>query len=135
VRELADLGYTDAWTAETSGFDAFTPLALAVTWAPRIRVGTAIVPVYIRGPGLPAMSAAAKADIAPGRFVMGVGASSPVIVRDRNAGEYANPYARVRAPRTSSGAPWPGRRSPRRTRDPPSNGSPWNSRPGRFRRS
>ena len=29
VRELTDLGYTDAWSAETNGADAFTPLALA----------------------------------------------------------------------------------------------------------
>ena len=29
LRELVDLGYTDLWTMETSGLDAFTPLALA----------------------------------------------------------------------------------------------------------
>ena len=96
MRELSGLGYTDAWTAETSGFDAFTPLALAAAWAPQIRLGTAIVPVYTRGPGLLAMSASALADIAPGRFVLGIGASSPVIVRDWNAAEYADPYGRVR---------------------------------------
>ena len=27
--ELADLGYTDVWSAEANGADAFTPLALA----------------------------------------------------------------------------------------------------------
>ncbi|MFS2295590.1 MAG: LLM class F420-dependent oxidoreductase, partial [Actinomadura sp.] len=27
VAELSGLGYTDAWSAETNGTDAFTPLA------------------------------------------------------------------------------------------------------------
>ena len=29
ISELPDLGYTDIWSAETNGADAFTPLALA----------------------------------------------------------------------------------------------------------
>ena len=49
VRELVDLGYTDLWSAESGGYDAFTPLAVAAQWAPELRFGTAIVPVYTRG--------------------------------------------------------------------------------------
>ncbi|RCG30040.1 LLM class F420-dependent oxidoreductase [Sphaerisporangium album] len=96
VTELPDLGYTDAWSAEVNGADGFVPLALAADWAPALRVGSAIVPVSTRGPGLLAMSAATLADLAPGRFVLGIGASSPVIVEDWNAGRYAAPYARTR---------------------------------------
>ena len=44
--ELADLGYTDIWSSEADGADAFTPLALAAAWEPRLRLGTAIVPAY-----------------------------------------------------------------------------------------
>ena len=44
LAELADLGYTDIWSAESDGADAFTPLALAAAWEPRLRLGTAIVP-------------------------------------------------------------------------------------------
>ncbi|RSN62834.1 LLM class F420-dependent oxidoreductase [Amycolatopsis sp. WAC 04182] len=96
VRELPDLGYTDAWSAETAGHDAFTPLVLASQWAPQLRLGTAIVPVYTRGPGLLAMSAATVAELAPGRFVLGIGASSPVIVKNWNAAEFDAPFARSR---------------------------------------
>ncbi|MER7083929.1 LLM class flavin-dependent oxidoreductase, partial [Saccharopolyspora kobensis] len=46
IAELPDLGYTDVWSSEANGTDAFTPLALAAAWAPRLRLGTAIVPVY-----------------------------------------------------------------------------------------
>lgn len=96
VQALPDLGYTDVWSAETNGFDAFTPLALAAAWEPTLRLGTAVVPVYTRGPALVAMSAAALSAAAPGRFVLGLGASSPVIVDAWNGIEFDRPYARTR---------------------------------------
>ena len=79
-RELSELGYTDAWTAEADGHDGLTPLSLASVWAPELRLGTAILPVFTRGPALLAQSAAALASAAPGRFVLGIGSSSNVIV-------------------------------------------------------
>jgi probable F420-dependent oxidoreductase len=96
VKELPDLGYTDVWSAETAGTDAFTPLALAAEWAPGLRLGTAIAPVYTRGPGLLAMQAATIAELAPGRFVLGVGTSTPTIVTGWNAAPFDEPYARAR---------------------------------------
>src|SRR3954471_1548882 len=93
---LADAGFTDLWSSEVAGTDAFTPLALAAAWAPRMRLGTAIAPVFTRGPGLLAMTAAALAEAAPGRFQLGIGASSPVVVGDWNAAEFTAPYARSR---------------------------------------
>jgi probable F420-dependent oxidoreductase len=96
VKELPRLGYTDAWSAETAGTDAFTPLALVAEWAPELRLGTAIVPIYTRGAGLMAMQAATLAEIAPGRFVLGVGTSTPTIVENWNGVEFTEPYARTR---------------------------------------
>lgn len=96
ISELPDLGYTDVWSAETAGTDAFSPLVLASQWAPRLRLGTAIVPVYTRGPAVLAQSAATVAELAPGNFVLGIGASSPVIVGNWNATEFAEPYQRTR---------------------------------------
>ena len=96
VRALPSFGYTDAWSAETNGTDAFTPLALASAWEPSLRLGTAIVPVFTRGPALIAMSAAALAAAAPGRFVLGLGASSPVIVGNWNGIDFDRPYRRTR---------------------------------------
>ncbi|MEU8314605.1 MULTISPECIES: LLM class F420-dependent oxidoreductase [unclassified Micromonospora] len=93
---LDDAGFTDVWSSEVAGADAFTPLALAAAWSPRLRLGTAITPVFTRGPGLLAMSAAALAEAAPGRFALGVGASSPVLVRDWNAIEFDEPFKRTR---------------------------------------
>lgn len=95
-RELVDLGYTDVWSAEADGADGFTPLALAAAWAPELRLGVAIIPAYTRGPALLAQSVASLADAAPGRFVMGIGSSSNVIVERWNGIEFDEPYHRTR---------------------------------------
>jgi probable F420-dependent oxidoreductase len=96
LRELVDLGYSDCWTMETAGLDAFTPLALAAAWAPEMRLGTAIASVFTRGPALLAQQTAALAEAAPGRFVLGLGASSEAIVQGWNDIVFESPYARVR---------------------------------------
>jgi probable F420-dependent oxidoreductase len=92
----AELGYSDLWSSETAELDAFAPLAVATAWTPQMRLGTAIVPVYTRGPALLAMSIAAIAQAAPGRFIAGIGASSPAIVSSWNDIEFDKPWQRVR---------------------------------------
>ena len=94
--ELADMGYTDIWSAESDGADAFTPLALAAAWEPRLRLGTAIVPAYTRSPACFAQSVASMADAAPGRFAIGIGSSSNVIVEKWNGVPFVEPYKKVR---------------------------------------
>ena len=96
IVELADLGFTDVWTAESDGGDGLTPLALASVWEPRLRLGTAILPAYTRAPACMAQSAATMADAAPGRFVLGIGSSSNVIVERWNGVPFDEPYKKVR---------------------------------------
>jgi alkanesulfonate monooxygenase SsuD/methylene tetrahydromethanopterin reductase-like flavin-dependent oxidoreductase (luciferase family) len=80
ARRAEELGWTDAWSFESGMFDAFTPLALAAAATERMRLGTAIAPSFLRPAGLLAMHAAAMAEAAPGRFVLGIGSSTQVIV-------------------------------------------------------
>lgn len=96
VTSLPELGYTDAWSAELNGIDAFTPLTLASQWAPQLRLGTAIVGIYTRAPVALAVSAGALAHLAPGRFVMGIGTSSQVAVEQWNGIPFEKPYQRSR---------------------------------------
>lgn len=96
LRRIVDLGYTDCWTLETAALDAFTPLAVAAAWAPELRLGTAIASVFTRGPALLAQQAAALEEVAPGRFVLGIGSSSDAMVRGWNGIPFEAPYARVR---------------------------------------
>src|SRR5437660_9753277 len=74
------LGYTDVWSAEVGATDAFSPLAAIAVKTDRVRLGTALVPVFTRPPALTAMSAAGLQQLSGGRFVLGIGTSSPAIV-------------------------------------------------------
>lgn len=96
IVELADLGYTDVWSAEANAHDAFTPLALASVWAPTLRLGTAIVPVFTRGRATLAQCVGSLAQAAPGRFALGIGTSSDVIVERWNGIPFERPYDKVR---------------------------------------
>ncbi len=95
-RELVDLGYTDLWSAESGAYDAFTPLVLAAAWAPELRVGTAIIPVYTRGAMTLASQIASLCAANPGQFAVGIGSSSNIIVERWNGIPFDKPYQRVR---------------------------------------
>ena len=93
---LADLGYSDVWSAEVDGADGFTPLTLAAAWESRLNLGVAVTPAFTRGPGLLAMSVAALAEVAGGRFIMGLGSSSMPVVQSWNGIAFEQPYAKTR---------------------------------------
>lgn len=95
AQEAERLGYTDAWSFEVDGIDAFSPLAV-VGLATRLRVGVAIANVFTRGPATLAITAAGIAEIAPGRFCLGIGAGSQPIVEAWNGGRFTRPATRVR---------------------------------------
>lgn len=103
VTALPDLGYADVWTGEGSGADAFTPLAAAAAWQPRLGVGTGVVPVHTRGPGVLAQTAATLANLvaprpdgSPGRVLLGIGTSVPAHVSAINGIDFDRPVARLR---------------------------------------
>jgi probable F420-dependent oxidoreductase len=96
IKELEQLGYTDVWSSEANGHDGFTPLTLASVWAPSLRLGSAIVPAYTRGPATMAQCVGALADAAPGRVAFGIGTSSNVIVERWNDIPFDEPYKKTR---------------------------------------
>jgi probable F420-dependent oxidoreductase len=78
------------------GADGFTPLALAAAHTERMRLGTGIVNPFTRGPAVLAQHAAALADASGGRFVLGLGSSSNVIVEQWNGVPFERPLSKVR---------------------------------------
>jgi probable F420-dependent oxidoreductase len=96
VRRAEAAGFVDLWTGETNGPDGFTPLVLAAAWTSAMRLGTGVVNPYTRGPAVLAQHAAALADASRGRFVLGLGASSNVIVERWNQVPFEKPLSRVR---------------------------------------
>ncbi|HUA35291.1 MAG TPA: LLM class F420-dependent oxidoreductase [Candidatus Binataceae bacterium] len=81
VRTAERCGYTDAWSYESFGADAFSPIAAASMVSTKLRFGTAIVPVFSRPAPLIAMSAITTNQISGGRFILGLGISTPNIMQ------------------------------------------------------
>jgi probable F420-dependent oxidoreductase len=96
VERAEAAGWDDFWTGDTNGPDGFTPLALAAAWTERMRLGTGVVSAFTRGPAVLAQHAAALADASGGRFVLGIGSSSDVIVERWNGVPFEKPRTRVR---------------------------------------
>jgi probable F420-dependent oxidoreductase len=91
-----ELGYTDIWSAEVGAVDGFTPLAAIAPRTRTARLGVALIPAYTRPPALAAMSAASIQALSGGRFVLGVGSSSPAIVGSWMGQDFDRPVDRVR---------------------------------------
>ncbi len=96
VRAAEAAGYTDAWSGETGGHDGFSSLVLAAAWTDRMRLGTGVVNVFTRGPAVLAQHASALQDASEGRFCLGIGSSSNVIVERWNGIPFEGPRTRVR---------------------------------------
>jgi probable F420-dependent oxidoreductase len=96
ARRAEELGYESLWIADVGGPDPFVVAAAAAAVTSRARIGTAVIPAYTRSAPVIAGAAASCAELAPGRFVLGVGASSENIVQNWSGIPFRRPLARVR---------------------------------------
>lgn len=90
------LGFTDVWTSEIGGADGFSLLAAIAVRTERLRLGVGVVPVYTRPPALIAMSAAALQSLSGGRFSLGLGTSTEIVVEQWMGLSLDRPLARMR---------------------------------------
>ena len=91
------LGYDSVWIADTgAGPDAFVVGAAVATCTTRLRIGTAVIPVYTRTPSVMAAGAGSLAQLAAGRVVLGIGASSETIVDTWGGVPFSRPLNRIR---------------------------------------
>lgn len=94
---LADeLGYDSFWIPEAWGYEIFSLLAELALATKRIKLGTGIVNVFSRSPGLIAMSAATVDEISGGRFILGVGTSGAKVIEGFHGRPFAKPLTQVR---------------------------------------
>ena len=96
ARWAEERGFEDAWTPEISDPNAFVVLTAAALATTRIRLGTAIIPLGTRTVPTLAAAAASLAELAPGRFALGVGVSSRAIVEQWHGVPYGRPLERAR---------------------------------------
>ena len=75
-------GYAEAWTDEVDAVDGLTPLAWLAGKSTALTLGVGVVPVSTRPAALLALSAAALQQLSGGRFILGLGASTPNVVEE-----------------------------------------------------
>ena len=96
IRAAEEAGYTDGWPGEVQGIDGFTPVTIAAMASEQMRLGTGVVNVFTRGPAVLAQHALALQELSRGRFALGIGSSSDVIVERWNGIPFERPLTRVR---------------------------------------
>jgi F420-dependent oxidoreductase-like protein len=96
VQLADDLGYDSFWVPEAWGYESFAVLTEMAVKTKRIKLGTGIINVYSRSPGLIAMSAATLDDISEGRLLLGIGTSAPRVIEGFHGRAYDKPLTQVR---------------------------------------
>lgn len=96
ARYAQERGHRELWLAEVAGGDAYAVAGALAVGAPGMRIGTAVVPAQTRTPMVHAMAAMSLSQLTSGKFVLGLGLSSPNIVRDWGGQPYDQPLLRLR---------------------------------------
>ncbi|MBT5195173.1 MAG: LLM class flavin-dependent oxidoreductase [Rhodospirillaceae bacterium] len=89
-------GYEDGWMGDAGPPDVTTLTAALAAHTQTLRLGIAVVPVYSRTPAVLAASANTLGQLLPGRFVMGLGASSQTIMDQWHGVPLEKPLTRVK---------------------------------------
>ena len=90
------LGFDGLFLPETWAYDTTVLLAEAAVRTTRITLGTGILGVWNRSAATIAMAAATLASVSGGRFVLGLGASTPQLTEGLHDVAFAAPVARMR---------------------------------------
>jgi alkanesulfonate monooxygenase SsuD/methylene tetrahydromethanopterin reductase-like flavin-dependent oxidoreductase (luciferase family) len=93
ARRADVLGYDSVWTTHGLGRDALLVLGAYGAVAPRVGLGTGVIPIYPRHPVLLAQEALTLADITGGRLRLGIGVSHVPAMRDALGLDMGEPLA------------------------------------------
>ena len=96
ISTAEDLGFDSVWTAEAYGADAVTPLAFVAARTERIKIGSAVLQMPARTPGMTAMTASTLDIMSNGRFLLGLGVSGPQVVEGWHGQPYGKPLGVTR---------------------------------------
>ncbi|HEX9317838.1 MAG TPA: LLM class flavin-dependent oxidoreductase [Nitrososphaeraceae archaeon] len=83
------------WIPESWGREAFSLLGAVSQVTTRIRLGTSVVNIYARSPATTAMAAFTLDDLAPNRFVIGLGVGTPALAENWHGIEFKHPVRRI----------------------------------------
>ncbi len=90
-------GYDSVWVPDGDGkMHALTLAGAVAARTERVTIGTGIVPVYTHTPAVLAAASLAMAELAPQRFILGLGSSSHAMMENWNGIPFVKPLTRVR---------------------------------------
>lgn len=89
-------GFDDVWFADSSGVDALTTAVAVAERTEKVRIGTAIIPVFTRTPAVLASTTHVLHQISQGRFILGLGSSSHAMMEGWNGQVFEKPLTRVK---------------------------------------
>lgn len=90
-RRVEELGYSTLWVGETTGRDPFAQCAHLGAVTSSLTLASGIANVYHRHPGVMWQGANTVAEQTGGRFILGLGVSSPVLVSKVRGLDYTKP--------------------------------------------
>jgi F420-dependent oxidoreductase-like protein len=97
IRKAESLGVSAAWlTTGGAGLDGLTILAVAAAQTESILLGTSIIPTYPRHPVAVAQQVQVIAQLAPGRFRLGVGPSHRPTIDGMFGLDFSSPLGNLR---------------------------------------
>ena len=95
--ELEGLGYRTLWLNEATGRDPFVMAGLLLSATSTLTVALGIANVYARDAMTTAAAQKTLAEAYPGRFLLGLGVSSPVLVEKVRGHDYGKPLTYMKA--------------------------------------
>ncbi|MFV0309929.1 MAG: TIGR03620 family F420-dependent LLM class oxidoreductase [Desertimonas sp.] len=96
ARQIEEMGYRTLWLNEATGRDPFTMAGLLLAATERLTVALGIANIYARDAVTTAAAQKTLAEAYPGRFLLGLGVSSPVLVEKVRGHDYGRPLSNMR---------------------------------------
>ncbi|HEY7270483.1 MAG TPA: LLM class flavin-dependent oxidoreductase [Dehalococcoidia bacterium] len=96
IRLADQLGYDSLWFGETWGYDIVTSMGEVVRATERIKVGSGIMNVYSRSPGVIASAFATLDELSGGRMLIGLGSSGANVIEHFHGVPFEQPMRRLR---------------------------------------
>lgn len=96
ARRAEELGYDTLWVGETWGHDAFSVLTRLAHHTSRVQLGTCVISIFGRSPGMLAQGIATLDEISEGRAILGLGPSSRNLVEGWHGVPFDRPISRMR---------------------------------------
>ena len=89
-------GFDAVWFADLGGIDPLTVAAAIAVKTETIQLGMGVVPAYTRTPAVLASTVMTLSHLAPGRLIMGLGASSHGMIDGWHGIPFEKPLTRVK---------------------------------------